>query len=67
MSDDSILQMYEAQAELIETKQELDEIQNELKRIRKEHEELKNQMATNNLVEIGKKCELIFKFGANFS
>lgn len=67
MSDDCVLKMYETQAELIETKQKLSETKEKLEKIQKENDELKNQMTANNLMKIGKKCELIFKFRENFS
>ena len=63
MSDDFVLKMHEAVVELIargkklsETKQELITTKEELERIRKENDELKYQMAANNLMEISKKC-----------
>ena len=46
MSDDLALQMYEAQAELVETRQELE-------RIRRENDELRNERAANHLMRTG--------------
>ena len=43
MSGDNTLQMYEAQAELIEVRQELE-------KIRRENDELKDQMTENHLI-----------------
>ena len=46
MADDPTFKMYEAQAELVETRQELE-------KIRRENEELKNERAANNLMKTG--------------
>ena len=57
MTDDPVLKMYEAQAELVEKNQELNKTRKELEKVRRDYKELKNQMVVNNFTKAGEKLK----------
>ena len=60
MSDDPVVKMYAAEAALMETREELE-------KVRRENDELRNQMAVNNLTKASEKFSIVSSFLVKFS